>query len=777
MEEHLAAEVADGVGRFRCGSGGAMNWLRSSAEGRTAARRIGAPNHAGWIVTSDAAARSLRRAVLALAALACLVPAAAAGAGLERPEGIAVEADGRLLVVDSGARALVRVDPVTGETTVVSDDATGTGPRLRKPLDVALESSGSAVVVDAGPAAVVRVDAETGKRSIVSNAQTGSGPVLVQPVSVAVEADGQIVVVDRALAALLRVDAVSGDRVVVSDADTGSGRLLERPQGIEVEPTGALLVADRQERDDAASVYRVDPVTGDRAVVTGPTRGEGNGAGLIVDLALLPDGQIAVLDDSGRKQVLAVDPVTGDRERLSGAGVGGGPAFEDPRGVAATTTHLMAADAELDAVVRVDPLDGSRYVLGAAFTGAVTSILPSRVICRNETTGQQVVVRTEETSWDCDALGLTSTPGDVVFTGAWGEVHFPGDGPQLDHPRGVAVEAGGSILLADDVDGLPDALFRIDPKTGDRTILSDPDTGIGPIFDNLWGLAVEADATIFATDVITEAIYRVDPITGDRTIVSDADHGTGQPLDFPVGVALDADGTLVVAEPGVPGLLRVDPVSGDRTIVTGDGVGAGPGLQSPWGVAIEADGSILVADQNRDVIFRVDPLTGDRSFVTEDFVDEDLRIPRGIALEGDGQIVAVGLDRVTLDSAVFRVDPVTGDVGLVSGAEIGSGLEFSEPSWIAIEADGHLLVTDINHLFRVDPVTGDREVLSGPQFEDIGGAIGGVEFPAEVTCRNLTTGQVAREGVDSGTSWSCERSPAFEAEDGDQVFTGARAVR
>ncbi len=727
-----------------------------------------------------AGVRSSWRGLLALAALLCLVPdTTAAGVALEQPEGIAEEADGQLLVVDGGTRALVRVDPVTGAATVVSDDATGVGPPLRRPLGVALEAGGSAVVVDAGPAAVVRVDPATGNRSIVSDAQTGGGPVLVEPVSVAVEADGQIVVVDRTLAALLRVDAVSGDRMVVSDADTGSGRLLERPQGIEVEASGSLLAGDRQERDDAASVYRVDPVTGDRAVVTGPTRGEGKGAGLIVDLAVLPDGQIAVLDDSGRKQVLVVDPVSGDRERLSGVGVGGGPALEDPRGVVGTATHLMVADAGLKAVVRVDPLDGSRYVLGAVFTGSVTSILPSRVICRNETTGQQVVVRTSETSWDCGALGLVSNPGDVVFSGAWGEVHFPGDGPPLDFPKGVALEADGHILLADNVDALPDALFRIDPVTGDRIILSDPDTGTGPPFDSLAGVAVEADGSIVMTDEVNDALYRVDPVTGDRTIVSDADHGTGPDLGQPKGIAVDDDGSLVVADVVIPGVFRIDPATGDRAVVTGGGVGSGPGFVDPWGVAIETDSSLLVADQSsfRNVIFRVDPVTGDRTFVTEDFVDEDLRIPRGIALEAGGQIVTVGLDRETLESATFRVDPVTGDVAVISGTEIGSGLEFSEPSWIAVEADGHLLVTDINHLFRVDPVSGDREVLSGPQFEDIGGAIGGVEFPAEVTCRNLTTGQVARLGVDSGTAWSCERSPAFEAEDGDQVFTGARAVR
>lgn len=704
-----------------------------------------------------------RLVAFVLAMSAVMTGGGASAALLEEAEGIAAAGDGTLLVVDAGARAVVQVDPVTGETSIVSDDGTGGGPPLRSPVAIALESGGSALVADTGLVAILRVDLATGDRFIVSDAQTGGGPLLVEPVSLVTEFDGSAVVVDRRLAAVVRVDPLSGDRVVVSDAATGRGPLLELPQGIDIEATGALLVGDRPEQARAAHLLRVDPLTGDRTLVSGPARGEGKGAGLIVDVEVLGDGQVVLVDNSAGKQLLLVDPVTGDRERLSGRGVGGGPPFEDPRSVVSTEAGLMVAEAGLDAVVRVDPLDGSRYILGGTLTGSVTLVAPSRIICRNETTGQTVRVQSAESAWDCEELGLAASPGDVVFTGAWGTADKPGGGPQFDLPQGVAVEADGHIIVADQ---LENAVFRVDPVSGDRAVLSDDNTGTGPVFDNPAGVAVEAIGTILVTDHGNDTVLRLDPITGDRTIVSDQDHGGGLNFGTPLEIEVDADGTLLVADGVIPGIFRVDSVTGDRTVVSGGGVGTGPGFLFPWGLAIEADGNLLVADPFLDALFRVDVASGDRLIIAEDFIE-----PRGTTVEDDSQVlVAEAAD------AVLRVDPLTGGVSVVSDATRGTGPLFDEPSWIGLEANGDVLVADLTSLYRVDPLTGDRLLLSGPGLGSVGGSIAGVEFPAEATCRNIATGQVVKDGVEAGTSWDCE-SHGLDVEDDDPVFTGARAIR
>ena len=47
---------------------------------------------------------------------------------------LAVEADGSLVVADAGLDAVVRVDPVTGDRTIVSDAATGSGSAFVSPF-------------------------------------------------------------------------------------------------------------------------------------------------------------------------------------------------------------------------------------------------------------------------------------------------------------------------------------------------------------------------------------------------------------------------------------------------------------------------------------------------------------------------------------------------------------------------------------------------------------------------------------------------------------------
>ena len=68
-------------------------------------------------------------AVTAALLLTTLVPYLAQGTGagptFTSPVGIAVEASGDLVVLDFGLDAVLRVDPVTGDRTIVSDAGTG----------------------------------------------------------------------------------------------------------------------------------------------------------------------------------------------------------------------------------------------------------------------------------------------------------------------------------------------------------------------------------------------------------------------------------------------------------------------------------------------------------------------------------------------------------------------------------------------------------------------------------------------------------------------------
>ena len=113
---------------------------------------------------------------LASRVLLCLAAVAVAAAA--SPATAAELLLGDLIVVDAvaeGTGAVVRVDPVTGERSLIAS-----GDSLDLPVAAAIEPGGTILVLDlgpeAGPAQVVRVDPRTGAQSVLS-----SGGQLVAP--------------------------------------------------------------------------------------------------------------------------------------------------------------------------------------------------------------------------------------------------------------------------------------------------------------------------------------------------------------------------------------------------------------------------------------------------------------------------------------------------------------------------------------------------------------------------------------------------------------------
>jgi len=128
----------------------------------------------------------------------------------------------------------------------------------------------------------------------------------------------------------------------------------------------------------------------------------------------------------------------------------------------------------------------------------------------------------------------------------------PGQGPQGADPFGVALEPSGQILVTDPNAGTESkgALFRVDPDSGSRSLVSDfgdpqqgPEEPEGPL--SLVGLAVGSAGEIFVTriDAGTESrggLFRVDPANGERRLLSDFGRTEQGPLgQDPTGVVVD----------------------------------------------------------------------------------------------------------------------------------------------------------------------------------------------------------------------------------------------
>ena len=293
------------------------------------------------------------------------------------PTGLAQESAGTVLVVDVGRggseAGLFRVDLGSGVRTLVSDFRKGSlGPLIRTPVAFALEPGGTALVADEGEVkarrgGLFRVDLASGERTVLTDFEDVSqGPAAGPPGGVVVEASGTILVVDRDggtkfRGALLRVDPVSGQRTPVSDfGDAAQGMLGRSPTGLAVEPDGKVLVIDPPDAriimvaidpgDDPNKLFRVDPNTGSRALVSDfGEASQGIRAEHPQGVALEPDGSILVIDpglqdpslqdagllDPSIGALFRIDPVSGIRTLLSDFGDSAqGPTSQDPVAVA-----------------------------------------------------------------------------------------------------------------------------------------------------------------------------------------------------------------------------------------------------------------------------------------------------------------------------------------------------------------------------------------------------------------------------------------------------------
>ncbi|MBW2422036.1 MAG: hypothetical protein JRH19_26105, partial [Deltaproteobacteria bacterium] len=175
-----------------------------------------------------------------------------------------------ILSVNAATGELLRVDP-SGDRGVLSSKDVGSGPSLRRPFDVTLEANGQVLMDDERNRALIRVNPQTGDRMIFSgctsldcSAPVGLGPTFSRLRMLALESSGDAVVT-AAQRAVFRVEAASGNRRVLSGcSDTGcpfmigEGPELINPRGIAIDSSGDILVID----GTLGSLLRVDPIGG-----------------------------------------------------------------------------------------------------------------------------------------------------------------------------------------------------------------------------------------------------------------------------------------------------------------------------------------------------------------------------------------------------------------------------------------------------------------------------------------------------------------------------------
>jgi Ca2+-binding RTX toxin-like protein len=216
-------------------------------------------------------------------------------------------------------------------------------------------------------------------------------------------------------------------------------------------------------------------------------------------------------------------------------------------------------------------------------------------------------------------------------------------GVPLVNPRGLAFTATGRLLVGDNgtIDGCMggpvDALVvDVNPATGSKATLAS-----GGFMNETNGVTVFPDGSIFVSDCGAAGeggpadgrVIRIDPVTGDQTPIA-----TGGMLLNPNGIAAGPGGVAYVSDFG-PTDTGGTPLDGKIVRVTSSGAQSllteGVNIDNPQGPVFDFAGNLVLADLGLSGT----TVTTDGEVIrvtasgVQSLVEEDLRNPRGVAIE------------------------------------------------------------------------------------------------------------------------------------------------
>jgi sugar lactone lactonase YvrE len=304
-------------------------------------------------------------------------------------------------------------------------------------------------------------------------------------------------------------------------------------------------------------------------------------------------------------------------------GQGTAASFNDPVGVvvdangavyvADTGNHLIR---KIDASGNVTTLAGSGAAGSANGQGTAASFdFPNRIAIDKSgivyvADSGNSLIRKIDTSGHVTTLAGSGVPGSANGQGTAASFNFP---------TGIAVDASGNLYVADAGNNL---IRKID-TSGNVTTLAGSGAagaanGVGTAasFNAARGIAVDAGGNVYVADTSNNLIRKIDT-SGNVTTLAGAGaqgaangQGTAASFNGPYGLVVDANGNLYVADTDNNLIRKID-VSGNVTTVAGAGQGSANGqgtaasFFSPSGVAVDASGNLYVADTLNNLIRKI----------------------------------------------------------------------------------------------------------------------------------------------------------------------------
>ena len=527
------------------------------------------------------------------------------------------------------------------------------------------------------------------------------------------------------------------------------------------------------------------------STIAGASRYLGDG-GLAVDASLYaPEGM--ALDSSGdlfiadtyNNVIREIDASTGTITTVAGSGICG---YSGDGGAAANAQLNDPTAVAVDAAGNVFIADSGNDVIREVnqSTGVITTVAGNGI---DGYSGDGAAAIGAELDFPCavavDALGhvfIADSGNDVVrevdlSTGLISTVAgngtsgYSGDGAaattaQLGYPTGVAVDAAGSLFIADRGNNV---IRAVDLSTGVISTVAGNGTsgysGDGAAAGSAQlsgpsGVAVDAAGNLFVADSGNNVVREVDLSTGLISTVAgngsggysgDGGEATRAELNDPAAIAADSAGDLFLGDSLDNALREVDAATGLIHTIAGNGAGNDSGdggaatsteLYDPLDVAADGAGNCFVADSSNNAIREVNLSTGVVTTVAGDgawgyggdggaAASAQLNDPTGLAVDAAGDLFIADsgnnvVREVNLASGAISTVAGNGTWGYGGDGGAAASAQLNDPTGLAVDdATGDLFIADSgNNVIReVDLASGIISTIAGSVA--LGGGYGG----------------------------------------------------
>jgi sugar lactone lactonase YvrE len=321
------------------------------------------------------------------------------------------------------------------------------------------------------------------------------------------------------------------------------------------------------------------------------------------------------------------------------------------------------------------------------------------------------------------------TAAGVVTTLA-GTPGTAGPAPRFSEPFSVAVDASGTVFVADTNNNAIRKITAagvVSTLAGGSGMGSADGTGAAAKFAEPRGIALDSGGNLYVADYMNDTIRKLTPAGVVTTIAGAAGtpgfvNGQASAARFKAvnSIAIDTTGNLYVADTGNRAIRKIS----SSGVVTTFADGSNGQFGEPRGVAVDAAGNVYVSDYTAHVIYRVTtagaisklagtaPLAGS----TDGTTGALFNAPSGIAVDSANNVYVADtanstIRKVSSGGAVTTLAGLAGRSASVDGK--GAAARFEDPYAVATDGTYVYVADPTDHTVRKVAADGTTTTLAG----------------------------------------------------------------